>query len=234
MFKGTGNPSHPVNYRPISLLNAVAKLYESMISRQFYSFVESHKIISSSQFGFCRKRSTVDQLVQLTSIVSRAFDSKSSCDQLFLDFSKAFDRVSHHLVIQSVSGWCSLSACSWVKDFISDRSICVRIGQTLSDPLPITAGVPQGSHLGPLLFNLCINSFPDAPASSTLSLFADDSNLIIVSPANTSLPIHHALLQTDIDKCCQWSSATAMTFNTSKCVHLPFRKYALAPGPSSP
>ena len=234
VFKGKGNPSHPVNYRPISLLNAVAKLYESMISRQFYSFVESHKIISSSQFGFCRKRSTVDQLVQLTSIVSRAFDSKSSCDQLFLDFSKAFDRVSHHLVIQSVSGWCSLSACSWVKDFISDRSIRVRIGQTLSDPLPITAGVPQGSHLGPLLFNLCINSFPDAPASSTLSLFADDSNLILVSPANTSLPIHHALLQTDIDKCCQWSSATAMTFNTSKCVHLPFQKYALAPGPSSP
>ena len=96
VFKGKGNPSHPVNYRPISLLKAVAKLYESMISRQFYSLVESYKIISSSQFGFCRKRSTVDQLVQLTSIVSRAFDSKSSCDPLFLDFSKAFDRVSHH------------------------------------------------------------------------------------------------------------------------------------------
>ena len=118
-----------------------------------------------------RTKSTVDQLVQLTTTVSCALDMKSPCDQLFLDFSKAFDRVSHNLILESVSGWCSSNACDWIKDSISDRNIYVRVGQSQSDPLPITAGVPEGSHLGPLLFNLCINSFPDASVSSTLSLF---------------------------------------------------------------
>ena len=125
IFKGKGCPAEPSNYRPISLVNGIAKVYESIVSRQFYSFVEKHKLISENQFGFCGTKSTVDQLVQLTTAVSCALDMKSPCDQLFLDFSKAFDRVSHNLILESVSGWCSSNACDWIKDFISDRNICV-------------------------------------------------------------------------------------------------------------
>ena len=110
------------------------------------------------------------------------------------------------------------------QDFISDRSLCVRVGQAFSVPHRITAGVPQGSHLGPLLFNLSINSLPSVPLCSDLTLFADDSNMICVSRPGTSRSDHHATLQRDVDRCVQWSSTCDAVFNASKCCHVPFRK----------
>lgn len=224
IFKGKGDRDNPENYRPISLLNGVAKCYEHIVSRQLYSFVEDNGLLSDKQFGFRRQKSTTDQLLRITSTISTALDRGSTCDGLFLDLSKAFDRVSHPLIMKSVSKWCSPSACAWIQDFISDRTMQVQVGQSLSAVYHLTAGVPQGSHLGPLLFNLSIDSLARVPQSSDMTLFADDSNMICVSSPGTSRADHTAALQRDIDNCVKWSEETNTVFNASKCSHMRFSK----------
>ena len=222
IYKGKGSRNDPANYRPISLLNGVAKCYEALISRQVYAFVAKHKLLSPKQFGFRHHRSTVDQLVHITSTVSSAFDNRAQCDAVFLDFSKAFDRTSHRLLASCLSGWCAPDSFAWLMDFLEGRSMSVRVGTSLSTHMSLTAGVPQGSHLGPLLFNLSINSLPSIPQSSDLTLFADDSNMVCVSPPTVVPAAHTASLQLDLDRCVNWSHKAEAVFNANKCVHVPF------------
>ena len=158
LYKGKGDRADPSNYRPISLLNGVAKVCESLLSRQVYCYVEECNLISPKQFGFRRHRSTVDQLIYVTSTVSRALNSLSLCDGIFLDFSKAFDRTSHRLIAQCLSNWCAPSASACLLNILRGRYMSVRIGASTSSALPLTTGVPQGTHLGPLLSFLCYMS----------------------------------------------------------------------------
>jgi len=89
VYKGSGAPSDPSNYRPISILNGVGKVYEHLVSKQFYQFVEDNDILSSNQYGFRRNRSTTDNLIRLTSSIQKSYDSRLPCDALFLDLRKA-------------------------------------------------------------------------------------------------------------------------------------------------
>ena len=83
LYQGKGSPTNPSMYRPISLLNSVTKLYESLVSRQLYRFVEENAILTPHQYGFRRQRSTVDQLLRLTSRIRVAFDQRRLCDAVF-------------------------------------------------------------------------------------------------------------------------------------------------------
>ena len=139
LYKGKGDRADPFNYRPISLLNGVAKVCESLLSRQVYCHVEEYNLISPKQFGFRRQRSAVDQLIYVTSTVSSALDSLSLCDGIFLDFSKAFDRTSHRLIAQCLSSWCAPSASALLLNFLRGRYMSVRIGASTSSALPLTA-----------------------------------------------------------------------------------------------
>ena len=148
--------------------------------------------------------STVDQLLLLTSKVRIAFDQRRSCDAVFLDFSKAFDKVSHSLILHAVSSFCDPITVQWIRNFISRRSIRVRSGLSISESHMLSSGVPQGSHLGPLLFNLAIDSISNVVKSSCLTLFADDANLLRVSTRNEDLLAHVSALQDDLDCCKHW------------------------------
>ena len=192
-----------------------------MVSKQFYSYVERQNLISPQQYGFRRNRSSVDQLVNLTTTISNSFDNKQLCDGVFLDFSKAFDRVDHSVNEASISGWCCPDAKQWLMEFITGRSIRVNINGATSTTRNITAGVPQGSHLGPLLFNLSINSLTSIPHSSSVNLFADDTNLL-ASSGKQSTAAHYASLQTDVNESVSWCRKTATQLNIGKCTHIPF------------
>ena len=224
LYKGKGARNQPSSYRPISLLNSIGKVYECLVSKQFYSFVEDHNLLSPAQFGFRRHRSTTDQLLHITSNIYSAFDKRVHCDGIFLDFSKAFDRVDHQIILQSVAGWCSSSASDWVRTFISNRTMRVKVGQSMSQLQFLSAGVPQGSHLGPLLFNLSVNSLSDAPSNSKLTLFADDANLLSISKPSIPLPTYVSKLQSDVDECTNWANTHAAILNVSKCKHVPFSR----------
>ena len=131
--------------------------------------------------------------------------------------------------MQSVAAWCQSSCVKWVQNFISGRSIRVKFGNCLSGCRTLNAGVPQGSHLGPLLFNLAINSLPETATSSLLTLFADDANLLRVSCNGEDVSTHISRLQGDIDNCWTWSQQASAQFNAQKCKHVIFAKKVDSP-----
>ena len=124
--------------------------------------------------------------------------------------------------MSAVAHWCDPSASEWIHSFISDRLLKVKVNTSVSECRALSAGVPQGSHLGPLLFNLSINSLPDVVNHSSLTLFADDANLLCSSPTSTPPSSHSQSVQSDLNQCLQWSNQASAKFNPSKCVHLSF------------
>uniref|UniRef100_A0A1X7SDX7 Reverse transcriptase domain-containing protein n=1 Tax=Amphimedon queenslandica TaxID=400682 RepID=A0A1X7SDX7_AMPQE len=220
IFK-SGDRTLVKNYRPISLLCIVSKILERIIFDKMYDHVTS-LTICSRQFGFLRGRSTLQQLlVHLHSIVN-SLSSGLQSDVIYLDIKKAFDSVSHDILLTKLwsAGLCGLNWQFFVA-YLYGRLQCVSVGNRVSSLLPVTSGVPQGSILGPLLFILYINDLPMSPLHSSLLLFADDSKCHRVIKSTRDCQ----LLQSDLGLLSNWSETTGLTFNSEKsCVisyHLP-------------
>ena len=130
---------------------------------------------------------------------------------MFLDFYKAFDRVWHDGLLHKL-GKCGLhpSALAWLQNYLSDRSLSARVCNATSNPITITAGVPQGSHLGPILFVVFINGLPSSVSSRT-RLYADDAlEYEIGAPPST------ISLQRSIDHTTQWAACWHGKFSSCK------------------
>ena len=214
IFK-SGDKVSVKNYRPISLLCIISKVFERIVFDKIYDHIASF-IICSEQYGFMRKRSTIQQLlIHLHSLIDSVSSGHQS-DVVYLDIKKAFDSVSHSILLTKLwsAGLCGATWRFFVA-YLSGRRQCVRVGSCVSDLLPVTSGVPQGSILGPLLFILYINDLPAVPIHSSLLLFADDSKCRrkIQSIEDSQL------LQSDLCRLCEWSHSSGLIFNSSKsCV----------------
>ena len=172
-----GNALDPNNYRPISLTCVICKMFESIIKNQLLLYLEGGSIISRAQHGFLSKHSTTTNLLESLNDWTKSLESKQFVKVLYVDFEKAFDRVSVPKLLQKlksigISGRLFECICS----FLSNRSQSVRVGTALSTSLNVVSGVPQGSVLGPFLFLLFINDLPDAlDDTCSTKLFADES-----------------------------------------------------------
>ena len=177
IFKKRGEASNPSNYRPVSLLHAVGKVLDSLVTERLLRYLTEKSLITPHQFGFLPKRSTTTQLVYVLHKWFQSLDDGHYVYAVFLDFMKAFDRVWHDgLIYKLLQLGLSLDAVAWFRSYLSNRSLQVRVGASLSQPHPLTAGVPQGSHLGPILFLVFINDLP-ASVNIPTELFADDALL---------------------------------------------------------
>ena len=198
------------NYRPISLLPICGKILEKIIFDQVYPFLDKNRLLSTKQSGFRPGDSTIYQLISITSDIYRNFEKHDETRALFLDISKAFDKVWHEgLIYKLKCSGISDNLLNFFEDYLQNRHQRVVLNGTKSDWRSVSAGVPQGSVLGPLLFLVYINDL-DENISSQMRLFADDSSLF--TPVKGVEETHEKLIQ-DLQTITNWAHQWKMVFN---------------------
>ena len=154
------DPTLASNYRPISLLSIISKTFERCVYNHCYPHISPR--FYHLQHGFLRGKSTVTQLLHVYQEILDHLAGGKEVDAIHLDLSKAFDRVQHHMLLNKLEQYgISGSLLQWFRSYLSDRYQRVALDGTLSDWLPVTSGVTQGSILGPLLFLVYINDMPE-------------------------------------------------------------------------
>ena len=207
-----GAKSDISNYRPISMLNIMSKLLEAIVTRKISSLVRN--ALSDEQHGFLSGRSTVTNLAVFCNFVARRLDKKLQVDVIYTDFKKAFDRVDHFLLIDKLSAiGFKGQLLRWLFSYLTGRVQRVRVGEVLSRKIFATSGVPQGSHLGPLLFLLFVDDIRQIILDSEYLLFADDLKIYKC----ISCPSDSLSLQSDLDRLSEWCLSNRMELNISKC-----------------
>ena len=200
------------NYRPISLLPILGKIFEKVIFDSLYDFLTNNKFLTSCQSGFIKGDSCVNQLLAITHEIHKNLDANPSIDTIgvFLDMSKAFDKVWHNgLICKLKSYGIQSKLLALLNNYLSYRKQRVVINGVTSSWKPIISGVPQGSVLGPLLFLVFINDLPDNLTCNP-KLFADDVSLNAVMHDKD---VSTQNLKDDLNRLLEWSTKWKMVFN---------------------
>jgi hypothetical protein len=206
------------NYRPVTILPHISKVFESIIYSYIYTNVQN--VISEHQHGFFRGRSTSTNLSCISHFISAALDKNTQVDVIYTDFSKAFDRIDHNILLNKLRHFgFSDSLLNLFESYLSDRFCYVNVLGFYSARLVVNSGVPQGSNLGPLLFLLFINDIVEIFSLNVL-LFADDVKLY-----STIRDISDCMrLQSNVDVLYGWCRSNGLPLNRDKCYILSFSR----------
>ena len=217
----SGGRSEISNYRGIAKLSVIPKLFEKLVTDILSHSISS--IISPYQHGFLRGRSTCTNLMELSSHINSGLCNRKQTDVVYTDFSKAFDKLNHKLLLIKLDavGFCT-TFLNWIDSYMKQRKQCVLFNNIKSDYFDVVSGVPQGSHLGPILFLLFINDLPQIIQYCKILMYADDVKIfkMISSPAD------QVLLQSDLNRFHKWCIENLMELNVKKCKHMVYSRYA--------
>ena len=208
------------NYRPISLLSSLSKILEKIVANSLVNHLEINNLLYDNQYGFLRGRSTLHNITKLTTKISQDLNEKKFVIGIFLDLKKAFDTVSHDILLSKLKKLgITGTPLKWFTSYLSNRSQFTEIGGFKSSELAIDISVLQGSILGPILFLCFINDLHLATWLLTL-LFADDTAVI---DSDTDLPALIIRVNGEIQKIANWFRSNKMSVNVSKTKYIVFR-----------
>ena len=219
VFKNVGERSTAKNYRPVSLLSVVSKIFEKLVNNRIVDHPEKCSLFSDFQYGFRSSRSTADLLTVLSDRIARAFNRSGATRAVALDISKAFDRVWHAGLLHKLRPYgISGQIFSLISSFLSNRRLRVVLDGKSSQEYPVNAGVPQGSILGPTLFLLYINDLPD-DVICDIAIYADDTTLY--SRCDRAADLWQQLeltseLESDLQDTVDWGKKWLVDFNAGK------------------
>ncbi len=208
------------NYRPISILPTISKIFEKVVFKRTLFFMNHHNIIYQKQYGFRPNHSTVDAVIDLTQNIYNTYEEKEHGIGIFLDLSKAFDTLNHNLLLKKLE-WYGIrgKALEWYTSYLNNRKLFIKYNNSESDFFDLHYGVPQGSILGPLLFILYINDLPCALKHSRPILFADDTSLYL---SHRSLKEVTIRANEELAQLHEWFKANRMSLNVSKTHYIHF------------
>lgn len=220
VFKA-GNRRDILNYRPISILSSIAKLFDSIMANKLTD--KCIRFIISQQHGFVAGRSTLTNLILYSDYISNSLNERVQVDSIYLDFEKAFDSVNHDILIFKLFNFgIKGTILKWIASYLSNRELKVNLKGNLSGSFFANSGVPQGSHLGPLLFVLFINDVVCGVKTAEILIFADDIKIYF----SIDSFYDQVRLQKDLDAIWEWSLLNRLKLNCLKCKVLSFSRSA--------
>ena len=202
------------NFRPISLLPFMSKIFEKCLYNRLLNFLSDNQILNQNQYGFLRGKSTEDAMVDLMKHLHQSLNSKLSRVNIFIDFRKAFDTLNHNILLRKLNAYGIRGPpLKLIQNYLFNRKQFVKINNTFSSVGNITLGIPQGSVLGPLLYLIYVNDLPNLSQNYQTILFADDTVLSFEgknpSEINRNCNLELGILN-------DWAIANRLTINSDK------------------
>ena len=211
------------SYRPISLNPCCSKVLDKIISCRLWWFVTTYNLLNKNQLGFKKGKSVIDVLIFLDHTILNSLSSKGHISILSLDFTKAFDKIGIHTILDQLNHWkVGPKIMNYIYHFLTKRKIIVRVGKHYSSSQPLYNGIPQGSPLSVILFLIAYNRLADIMSTHReiqFCAYADDFNIIIRHnrQKNTQTDLNN--LFQNIDNWCLYSGAI-LSLDKSKHLHI--------------
>ena len=218
-----GDQTSVNNYRPISILSPINKIFEKILYSRLIEYIDKSNILYKYQFGFRKNHSTEHALIELVDQIRSNIGGNEMTCGIFIDLSKAFDTVNHQILIDKLEHYgIRGKALEIFKSYLSNRKQYVQLEKSKSQLRPITCGVPQGSVLGPLFFILFINDLYKCCPEGKVRLFADDTTIFFHKNNINDIITTGKLIMIQLTN---WLRANKLTLNADKSTFTIFKSH---------
>lgn len=205
------------NLRPISILPGLSKVFEKLLKNQMCFYINENNLLSPHQSGYRPKHSTKTVILKVVDDIGIMLDKGNSAILMLLDFSKAFDTISHGILCRKLQhnfGF-SCDAVLLIKSYLSNRFQAVHVNNEYSELTSVSSGVPQGSILGPILFSLYVNDLPNVLKYCKIEIFADDVQLYYEFTSSDAENITNNI-NADLKNVFNWTMKHNLRLNVNK------------------